>query len=121
MFCGAYEGGDLDRCENGGVEEERKEARGRLRLSSIFEPQMKRVWLIVAAYRSRKGANVQTNASQRRRSAAPENRADKERSSARRRSVGRARLCRGAVVGGGGVGGGIPGSFCCELIEAAAV
>ena len=26
MFCGAYEGCDLDRCENGGVEEERKEA-----------------------------------------------------------------------------------------------
>lgn len=47
MFCGAYEGGNLDTCENGGVEEERKEAKtnegqeGRLRLSSIFEPQMK--------------------------------------------------------------------------------
>jgi hypothetical protein len=77
--------------------------------------------MIVGAYRSRKGANVLTNASQRKRSAAPENRADKERSSARRWSVGRARLCRGELVGGGGVSGGVPGLFGCELIEAAAV
>jgi hypothetical protein len=77
--------------------------------------------LIVGTYRSRKGANVLTNASQRKRSAAPENRADKESNSARRRSEGRARLCRGAIVGGGGVGGGVPGLFGCELIEVAAV
>lgn len=62
-----------------------------------------------------------TNASQRKRSAAPESRADKERSSARRRSVGRARLCKGALVGCGGVGGGVSRLFGCELIEAAAV
>jgi hypothetical protein len=46
-------------------------------------------WLIVGADRSRKGANVQTSASQRKRSATPENRPDKERSSARRRSGAR--------------------------------
>ena len=75
----------------------------------------------MGAYRSRKGANVLTNASQIKRSAAPENRVDKEKNSARRRSVGRARLCRRALVGGGGVGGGVPESFGCELVEAIAV
>lgn len=73
------------------------------------------------AYRSRKGANVLINASQRKRSAAPENRADKESNSARRWSVGRARLFKEALVGGGGVGGGVPGLFGCELIEVATV
>ena len=75
-------------------------------------------WLIVGAYRSRNGANVLTNASQRKSNAAPENRVDRERSSARRRSVGRARLCKGGLVGGGG---GVPGSLDCEVIEATAV
>lgn len=35
MFGGAYERGDLDRCENGRVEEEREEA-GRVVLASVW-------------------------------------------------------------------------------------
>jgi len=43
MLCGAYECDDSDRCENGGVEEERKEAKinkGELRLSYDFGPRI---------------------------------------------------------------------------------
>jgi hypothetical protein len=76
---------------------------------------------MVDAYRSRKGAKALTSASQRKRSAAPENRADREKSSEKRNSEGRARLCGDALVGDGGVGGRVPALFGCESMEVAAV
>jgi hypothetical protein len=84
-----------------------------LRLRSI----LRREETTVCAYRSRKGAKALTSASQRKRSADPENRAGKEKSSERRRSVGRARLCGGALVGGRGEGGGVPALVGCEPME----
>lgn len=74
---------------------------------------------MMGAYRLRKDANPLTSASQRNRSAAPENRVGKERNSARRRSEGRARLYGGVRVCGGGVGGGVSALFGCELTDAA--
>ena len=78
-------------------------------------------WSMADAYRSRKGAKALTSASQRKRSAVPENRAGRERSSEKRSSEGRARLCGDALVGGGGVGGRVPALFGCEPMEVVAV
>lgn len=72
----------------------------------------------MSAYRSRKGAKAPTSASQRKRRAAPENRAGRENSSERRKSEGRARFGAGALVGDGGDG---PVLFGCEPMEAATV
>ena len=109
MFGSAYERSNLNRREDGRIEEEREEAR--ITELYIIKKETGRESRGASAYRSRKDANIIMSVSQMNKSAAPENRAGKEKSSAKRRSEGRARLCSGAQVGSGGLGGGVGALF----------